>query len=165
MLVDVFEVSAEGPTQVDWFAHALSDRVEPVEGLGEGEPASPGNADGYQHLTDARRWLVTGASRWDFVTADRRLRLWLADTGAEQVFAATGIGYWVNQKVPCLVRRHTGNDVRFVTVYDLSGSGQYVRAVEPSEGAALGVQAADGAWDIKFGMGGLTRCEHEPPAP
>ena len=34
----------------------------------------------------------------------------------EEVFAATGIGYTLNQAVPCLVRRRQAPATRFVTV-------------------------------------------------
>jgi hypothetical protein len=102
-------------------------------------------------------WTSQGASRWDFVADDKgknalRLRVWLADRSAEQIFTATGIGYNIGQKAPTLIRRRNARSTRFVTVYDLSGRGDYVRQVVASDkaGAPLVVTTQDGNRKIVF---------------
>ena len=122
-LVDVFEVTAEKPTQIDWLAHAVSQRIEPA---GSGAILRLGDADGYPHLTGAQKLPATGP--WEFVADAQRLRVWTVADAGEELFAATGIGYTLNQAVPCLVRRRQAAATRFVTVYDWSGTGQSLRA-------------------------------------
>ena len=157
LLVDVFEVEADSKSQVDWFAHALSQRVEPADERGEGRDLAPGQDDGYQHLAEARVWTVERDSRWDFVdNGGKRLRLWFPGPGPQTVFVASGIGYWTHQKVPCLVRRRQADRTRFVTVYDLSGDGSYVRRVSAAEDAlSVQVETVDGVWLARFGPEGV----------
>jgi hypothetical protein len=50
----------------------------------------------------------------------------LDGTANEEIIACTGIGYTIDAKVPCLIRRVRGKEARFVTVYDLSGDGSFV---------------------------------------
>src|SRR5207253_218938 len=105
-----------------------SRKVQPVGTLGPGKEAVPGKDQGYQHLTGARAWVV-GPSAWDFVGAgNKHLRVWFAGPREEQVIACTGIGYWLEQKVPCLIRRVHDRKARFATVYDLTGTGKHVTA-------------------------------------
>ena len=122
-LVDVFEVTAEKPTQIDWFAHAVSQRIEPA---GSGASIRLGDLDGYPHLTGAQKLPANGP--WEFVAEAQRLRVWTVADAGEELFAATGIGYTLNQAVPCLVRRRQAATTRFVTVYDWSGTGQSLRS-------------------------------------
>jgi len=153
MLVDIFDVEAGDAKQIDWFAHAISNQVQPVEDRGAGAEQAPGTDEGYQHLTGGRVWDVAGESRWDFVGADgKRLRLTLAGGGPEKVFTATGIGYYVNDKVPCLVRRRNAAKTRFVAVYDLTGAGEHVRKVSVVDVPAptVRVETAAGTWNAAF---------------
>lgn len=134
MLVDVFEVESSSPHQVDWVVHAIADELTPVGEPGKAEPASPGNQNGYQHLTDARRWNAKGNTVWDFQDkTGKTLRLWLHGSGPETLFAARGIGYHVEQKVPTLLRRRTADKTKFVTVFDLTGNGGFVKSVKWEE--------------------------------
>src|SRR5262249_35775878 len=66
-------------------------------------------------------------TRWDFVADKTLLRMWLDSSEPEELFGVIGIGYNVDQKVPCLVRRRQARQTRFVAAYDLSGSGTEIR--------------------------------------
>ena len=129
ILVDIFDVETFMPSQIDWFAHAVSDGVEHSQT--NGQARLPGTSDGYQYLTPGRVITPPVGLPWDFVagkgTNALRLRLWFADPQQEQVFVTQGIGYSLDQKVPCLIRRRTAARTRFVTVFDLSGTGGTVR--------------------------------------
>jgi len=69
----------------------------------------------------------------------------VADAG-EELFAATGIGYTLNQVVPCLVRRRQAAATRFVTAYDWSGSGQALAVT--TDGVEFATAA--GSWQVAF---------------
>ncbi|MBL8793659.1 MAG: alginate lyase family protein [Planctomycetia bacterium] len=153
MLVDVFDVEAEQATQIDWFAHAVSQTLEPVGAQRPGAPAVPGVEDGYRHLTGARAWDVPGATRWDFVAGPKqRLRLWLAGADPEKVFTCTGIGYSTAAKVPCLIRRREAKQTRFIAVYDLSADAGFVKQVKPADPAKphVNIETRTGRWRVEF---------------
>ena len=159
MLVDVFDVQATQLVQIDWLAHAVTEPIEPVE---QGEPTpidSLGSGPGYGHLVEARRWKTGTASRWDFPAGKQRLRLWLAGDRADEIYTAIGIGSWVDMKAPALLRRRTAaRDARFVTVYDLSGTGDHVVDVQSADGEfpVIEIKTADRNWSIKFTTQGVT---------
>lgn len=156
LLLDLFEVEAPEPTQLDWFAHALGTQVRPVSALGPGKPLTPGTGHGYQHLSAAKSWSLASSS-WDFVGAgDKRLRVWFAGHKAEQVIACTGIGYEVEQKVPCLIRRLHDRRARFATAYDLSGAGTHVTAFGAGETGELTVATRSGNLRVHFRQDGVT---------
>lgn len=163
ILVDVFAVEAPKTTQIDLFAHAVAAGVLPVTDALQGRQQSPGKTNGYQHFQDGKVWLVRGDSRWDFVSdlnnvTAPRLRLWLAGNSSEQIFTATGIGHAVSQKIPTLIRRRNTAKTQFVTVYDLSGSGDFVRDVQVHKGtpSQLTVVTQDRDWKITFEAKGAT---------
>lgn len=151
LLVDAFEVETAEKTQIDWFAHAISKNVQPTAAQGAGNDLLPGKDQGYQHLTGARAWDISGPSSWDFVGDDKkRLRAWFAGPEKEQVIACTGIGYWVEQKVPCLIRRVHDTKARFATVYDLTGTGEYVQELGAEKDGELVVRSRDGERRVRF---------------
>ena len=160
-LLDVFEVEGEEKAQIDWLAHAVVDAIHPVENLGDGAASTPGTDNGYQHLLDGKSWETTGASRWDFLSDEKnpdtpKLRLWLINNEAEKVLVATGIGYNINQKAPCLIRRRNAASTRFVTAYDLSGRGNYLHRIIVRVDNAWRVETADGVWNIAFTPTGIS---------
>lgn len=157
-LVDVFDVTGKQPVQIDWFAHAQVPLVQPVGKWPAGTAATPGDANGYQHLSNGLHWNSDTDSRWEFVADPAkpdspRLHLWLArpDTH-EELFTANGIGYYVTDKAPTLIRRRHAAATRFVTVYDLSGQGNLLRDVKVLPGSELNVriQTANGSYVAKF---------------
>lgn len=153
MLVDVFDVQATRDVQIDWLAHAMTEPIEPVQQSESHAIESLGSGPGYEHLVEARRWKTGTASRWDFPAGKQRLRLWLAGNGADEIYTAIGIGSWVDKKAPALLRRRTSTrDGRFVTVYDLSGTGDHVVDVQPADGAwqEIEIKTADRNWSIGF---------------
>lgn len=160
ILIDVYDVAADKPTQIDWFAHAISEKLQPVENLGPGMTASPGERNGYQHLTEGKSWTVTKPTQWDFVSATpdkAKLRMWIAGPSQETLFTCKGIGHYINMLVPCLVRRVQGQQAQFVAVYDLSGRGDYVTSVEvpPGDGLQVKVGTTGGAWSVAFTKTGV----------
>ncbi len=168
-LVDDFTVVSAQEQQVDWFAHALSGELRPLAVAAAPTTIVPGDKDAYQHLSDATARAVDGDTRWDFLADPANpqapiLRLRLAGAGPEQLIATTGIGYRVDQRVPCLIRRRTAANTRFTAVYDLSGSGDAVRGVRASASPKrVIVTTAAGDWDLILGDEGVT-CT-PPPTP
>lgn len=172
MLVELFEVLAGKPVQIDWLAHAISQKVQPAEERSApSEISALGDRDGYPHLTEVRKWNVLGDSAWDFVGDDgTRLRVRLADPGGEEVFSAIGIGYQIGQRVPCLVRRRSAARTRFLAAYDLTGQGGHVLGLRSGKEQVPGidtfpveVDTAEGRWQITFGNSGLSCTIVTPP--
>ncbi len=130
LLIDVFEVTSPSKAQFDLLAHAVADRIVPIGEIPAGKAISPGNDDGYQHLTGATNYTVSGDSRWEFIANGQHLVSWLIHEPGEQLITCNGIGYHTTQKTPTLIRRRTTKDTHFITVYDLSGDGTFVRAVK-----------------------------------
>ncbi|MCE9589072.1 MAG: heparinase II/III family protein [Planctomycetes bacterium] len=160
ILVDVFDVKAGDKTQIDLLAHAVADRVEPV-GAGPApvaKPITPGDHDGYQHLTEASARTFTRNSTWEFVAGQRRLVTWLLYEPGEQLINCMGIGYNTSQKTPTLIRRRNAKETRFVCVYDLSGDGSVVRGVKAREvngNIRVEVAIPKGLRIVTFGPEGL----------
>ena len=135
--------------------------IRPVEARGDGEASTAGTASGYQHLLSGKSWKTKEASRWDFLADEQnldapKLRMWLLDDEAEEIITATGIGYTINQKAPTLIRRREAASTRFVTAYDLSGRGDYIRKIQSLPGGNYQVETAEGVWKIFFAPGKAT---------
>lgn len=126
VLIDIFDVQAPKETQIDLLAHAISQKVASVSDRGKGQARVPGTTDGYPHLTNGLSWTIVGPSQWDFHAGSKKLRLWCDGLANEEIITCTGIGYTIDARVPCLIRRVQGQQARFMTVYDLSGDGSYV---------------------------------------
>ena len=161
-LADIFEVDSSRSRPIDWLAHVANVTLQSADPRADGTATAPGNDNGYQHLKEPRRWEITGGSRWDFLDDPKkptapRLRLWLADSAREEIFTATGIGYHLGQKAPCLLRRRHDKRARFVTLYDLSGRADAILnvTVAPGETPALTVTTADATWHLTFERAGV----------
>ncbi|MSR64742.1 MAG: hypothetical protein EXS18_03055 [Verrucomicrobiae bacterium] len=152
-LVDVLDVRTEKETQIDWFAHAVSDKVTLLDNL-TGKPKPPGSANGYQHLSDGVLYEAKGSTRWSFIADKSSLGVWFSNSQPEQIFTVTGIGYYVEQKVPCLIRRRHARETRFVTVYDLSGNGGGIKGLHSSKDTAE-VETPQGKWSVRFATDGV----------
>ena len=149
-LADVFEIEGEHEMQVDWFAHAVSRTLEP-DGDAADAPERLGEHDGYPHLKAVRRLSPEGP--WTFVDGGSRLRVLAVPEAGETVYAAMGIGYRLDQQVPCLVRRRQTARTRFVALYDWSGGVESLRA---DASGALEVDADGVMWRITFEADGVT---------
>ena len=156
LAVDVFDVVAADEAEIDLLAHARAKSVEPVAALSL-EPDFAGRSDGYGHFTDVRGADLAATAAFDFVAGRSRLRAWLAADGPERVLLARGIGYQVREKTPTIIRRRQAATTRFVTVYDLGGSGEFVRGVtaEPAGPRPVVVETAAGRWEIVFSGDGV----------
>ncbi len=156
-LADSFEVDSSRTRPIDWLAHVAGGTLQPADPLPPGQTLAPGTDNGYQHLTEPRHWKTTGPTRWDFLANPRqpaapRLRLWLADANPNDLFTATGIGYHLGQKAPCLLLRRHAKTTRFVVVYDLSGRADALQSVTLplNENASLSIRTRDTQWQITF---------------
>jgi hypothetical protein len=152
-LADVTTVDSATPVQCDWFAHADSRELVPFDSAAKFSPTKLSQDNGYQHLADPLQHTATGDLRMDFVAAnDQRLAVWLIGAAGEQVVTTTGIGYTINAKVPCLMRRRHGQQVHFATVYDLSGAGTGIVGVSQPKNApqTLVVKTPAGQWNLDF---------------
>lgn len=160
MLIEVYDVQARKPTTIDWLTHTSVGPVQPVEKLAAATSATFAARDGYPHLKDPQLWPVKGASQWDFIAGmdatSPRLRAWLPAVEGEKVLTAVGIGSYVTQAAPCLIRRREANQTRFVTVFDLTGTGTFITDVKVPAGDQphVQVQTTAGAWDVVFGEDG-----------
>ena len=143
-LIDVYEVAAGKSAQIDLLSHAISQRIEPPA---SGAEVRLGDHDGYPHLAGAQK--LPAAASWEFVDGAQRLRMWTVPERNEEVFATTGLGYTLNQHVPCIVRRRQAARTRFVTVYDWSGNGQ---AISGTAGDATKIEfvTTTERWRINF---------------
>ena len=158
VLVDVLEVVCEKPRprQIDWLAHVLCDAIDAP--AAERAPATLGNHNGYQHLADGTVYAgIRAGEPWTFTAGNAPnghvLRLWCLDSDSEAVYTANGIGYSIDQRVPALIRRRTANATRFVTVYDLSGRGDFVRGATVSpDGNTISVATRGGGWRVRLGQ-------------
>ena len=153
VLIDVFDVQAPKETQIDLLSHAISQKVVPHTAeikLGEGQVIVPGKEDGYQHLTNGLSWTVLKPSQWEFHAGPKKLRLWLDGLAKEEIITCTGIGYTINERVPCLIRRVHGKEARFVTVYDLSGDASFVTGLRR---ARQGEGEGEGEWILSTRSG------------
>lgn len=169
-LVDVYEVAVDAAEskkpkrQFDWLVHAQADTIEPAAPLAP--PAATvragttlGRGPGYEHLTAPQTWTPAPSSRWTFVAGEKKLPMWCLGDGAEELFTARGIGYSIDQRTPTLLRRRRDADhARFITVYDLTGLGDYVTGIETlppeksgaDEPPAVVVHTSAGTQTVRF---------------
>ena len=89
------------------------------------------------------------STRWSFVADKSSLGVWFSNSQPEQIFTTTGIGYYVEQKVPCLIRRRHVRETRFVTVYDLSGNGGGIKGVRSAKDT-VEVETSQGKRSVRF---------------
>lgn len=139
-LVDLFEVVAPKRSTIDLLAHARADALEPGSATGEPRPIRLGRRHGYQHLTPAVEY-PADLPLWRFTTAENgpTLAVHLLPDSAERIITTHGIGYSLEERTPTLIRRRFARSTRFVTVYDLSGTGQAVRSIAPAANGEVGV--------------------------
>lgn len=149
MLLDLFKVSGSKPVTIDWFAHANSARLDPLDAMPRPRVAKMPRGNGYQHMKAQWLWQARQPTRWRF-TAENGTALTLhLPAGQETFIIATGVGYKPNQRVPTLIRRRSAASTVFATVYDLSGRGSYVQKFTTSTDggrAVYVVDTADGSW-------------------
>jgi len=154
LLVDLYEVEAEKPRQIDWLAHANCASVEAVDKVAATPAASLGRGVGNEHLTLGRSWPSRTASHWDFQADGSKLRMWCTGDAEEESYTAVGIGYSIAQKTPMVVRRRRDTkQAKFVTVYDLTSRGEYVTGIDPLDAAnptTIVVRTTDGPQRINF---------------
>jgi hypothetical protein len=104
------------------------------------------------------------SSRWDFVAEKKTLRLWLAALPRDEIFSANGIGYTMDQQVPCLIWRRKDQQTRFVAAYDLTGNEGKIQGLradtDPRRERLVELKTVEGNWRITFGPTGATVEKH-----
>ncbi len=128
-LLDVYDVAADSPRQVDYIFHTRSQKVEESSPTLHPEAKvkrAPETSDGYQHLTDQHHYITKDPTDWTFTQDKLKLRAYfLPTTGQndEWITTCNGIGYHVSEMTPSLLRRRSNTDkTRFTTLFDLSGA-------------------------------------------
>ncbi|MFP4028377.1 MAG: heparinase II/III family protein [Candidatus Brocadiia bacterium] len=126
VLVDIFQVETPEETQIDLFTHARASKIAPRLFYWRKEEAQIGSKNGYQHFSQIKRWHrpktdAFSSASWIF-SAEKNLQLPLVvcSTGKQRFFTGYGIGYRINQREPCLIRRVTGRRAIFATIFELS---------------------------------------------
>ncbi len=143
-LVDVFEVRSDRSAPIDWFAHAVAERLLPA---GEAGAVALGEGDGYGHFRELRT--LSAAGPWIFAAGDRRLAVWGVEAPGETVLAATGIGYRLEQRLPTLIRRRQAAKTTFATVYDWRGAVRAVRISQTGDTFEMEVATPDTYWRLR----------------
>ena len=156
-LIDLTEVEAKKAATIDLLAHAVCDRLKPVTDLPAGVEVQAGTKNGYEHLSQGRSWKVQGNTVWDFEAGEKRLRMFLAGPADEEIISSIGLGYNTSQAAPCLLRRVQTDQVRWLTVYDLTGTASHVRSVQMSKEAphSISIDTDEGKWRCRFSTTGV----------
>ena len=150
-LVDVFEVAADRPGQVDLVTRVMAAESAPVGTLSEVVAEPAGNRDGYQHLSAVKRWDPSGDFSWDFTEKTQTLRGYFLAEPGEKLFSGKSIGYTLNQQVPFLIRRRQASKTQFVVVYDLSGDGSGIKSVSRGDDdLSVVVETSRGNFAVRF---------------
>lgn len=165
MLVDVFTVTGKGKKEIDWLLHCRGTVTNDATFTAE---KSLGSRNGYQHLTGVSR--ATGPANTGFAfrqTPGHSLRVQLAGDSRDALYQGTGIGYALNDKVPFLLRRHTGNSAVFVAVYSWTDDAPSVellpvllegKALPETEALGLRLGGKTTALDLRKTSQGKTTC-------
>ncbi len=118
-MVDVFSVQGKENKQIDWIIHCRGNILQdknhkPFEFLY--------NQNGYQHLKNVQKLNnVSFQEVYHFMQEDKKiLRVFLPDEKNTEIFTGTGIGYYLKDNVPFLLRRRHSSSTCFITVYDFS---------------------------------------------
>lgn len=129
LLVYAFALVSKKKRQVDWLLHSLGALKLSIPA--KQTSRNLGKSNGYQHLTN-----LSQAKGEECFTADwalpggKLMRVTFIGDSDSTIFAGTGIGYYLRQKVPFLLRRRKEKTTCFVTLYDLSGDGGFITAAE-----------------------------------
>jgi len=135
-LADVYAAEGKRTATMDWLAHVRGRVSPPVAVAGtalQGASVSSGalgDGNGYQHLRDLTRWGTGAPTVFRYQQSDgKTLAIHCLQFEPTATFAGNGIGYRLTDRVPFLLRRQSGKSACFVTVYDLSGTGDGVKSV------------------------------------
>ena len=151
-VLDVFQVQCRTERQIDWIAHALSEKATmPADGneaLKRCEPFFLPREGAWQWLRDGRSFLPQGPVRLEWREEQARLRLYMLPDGVERVILC---GYPATDEpqsssVPMVIVRQRGKQAIFAAVW-LIGDG--VKNVESArmpdhEGRLVFRVSADG---------------------
>lgn len=120
LLIDVFAVRGEKMAQIDWVLHSRGKLESTLDFTAREEPL--GTTNGYQHLKNLQQAPGGADAICTFTQDDKRSYRVLTPDGPETMcVSGTGIGYYLTDNVPFLMRRRDATSTVFVTVYDLSG--------------------------------------------
>jgi oligo-alginate lyase len=162
-LLDVYDVSADGPHQIDYVLHTRSQKVEGTDQATKNsqikveEDRKDFADNGYQHLT-SRNHFEPGKNQtdWTFTQDKLKLRaLFLPSPTPESILACNGIGYSTGEMTPSLIRRRSNLDkTQFATVLDLSGTGAGVTSAKATGPNTFEVVTPKRTWTITLAPDG-----------
>lgn len=134
-MLDYFEVE-KGKSFWWWGSEPIWDWIIHCRGLlksnnNESEiNGKLGEDNGYQHLKNIRKVDLDKPVFFDFVNKDKSfLRMYLIHADGD-IYTGEGIGVSLNEKVPFVLWRKTTPKAGFLAVYDLSGTGNYLKTIE-----------------------------------
>jgi hypothetical protein len=136
LLVDIYTVDSENDSIIDWFLHirGKSATLSRSDGTILSHTAIlqnfAGSNNGYQHLTDVVCWETTASAVIRMVQADGKIiGIHALQSPQSQIFTGYGIGYTLEERIPFIMRRVASRRGCFITVYDLSGTGEAVSSI------------------------------------
>jgi len=120
-LLDVFAVEGRKSSQIDLLFHCRGD----VAGADDFVPLEkPLRGSGYEHFQNVRTAPGRKEAAFEFRQPDgRSLRVTTAGDETGVFLLGEGIGYTLNDSVPCLMRRRKAASTVFVTLYDFGTDG------------------------------------------
>ena len=163
-LADAYVVSGTRTASIDWLLHARGELAGPVHQGVKGPVSRPlpegamGAEAGYQHLRDVKEWDCETSAVLRYRQPDgRTLGVHCWEQAPLKLYTGIGIGYRLNDPVPFLLRRRQGKDASFVTVYDLSGTGDFVQALDaqplsPDDTLRIRISAAEGIEELRLDL-------------
>lgn len=128
LLIDAYSLHSSKEVEMDWLVHSFGELHLSIPSSPRKDPL--GTKAGYQHLSDLKEARGTPQFFADLSFEDGRLlRIHFIGDTDSTVFIGTGIGYRLNQRIPFLLRRRKTEATCFLTLYDLTGTGEFVRTV------------------------------------
>jgi hypothetical protein len=122
--VDIFQVSCAGPRRIDWIFHCTGVWA----GDAPSEPAAIEGADGYGHLSGARKLHGEVSQRAAWKDADGSLHMWLSPS-PEDVFIGSAPANPPSLCYGFLLRSRTAAETSFIAVAHPFGPEVLVRNV------------------------------------
>ncbi len=123
--------------------------IDDAEPVAAEQPLGAG--DGYEHLSDIRRWTRPAATRSaDSKPGTNQLRVRLAANVPETVFTAKCPGYSLEPRIPGLLRRATGARVAFAAVYEWTKDDGEILGVGVDDDGSVEIRGRAGTAVVRF---------------
>ncbi len=116
IVIDLYQVEADGEHTYDWLFHAIGERTTPLP-LAATDALGSGWRNGYKEHTHVSMAETAGPWEMTWQTETQRLKLWMAGGPRTQVFAAKGLGWMPTDTIDCTIVRRQAKSTTFATVY------------------------------------------------